>query len=59
MPLRPYDQDRMFLLPPSLNECVRADHPARVLSEIIDRIERIEALIKKAHELGKEDESRE
>lgn len=39
MPLRPYDQDQMFLLPPSLNEWVRTDHPARVFSEIIDRID--------------------
>lgn len=36
MPLRPYDQDQMFLLPPSMNEWVREDHPSRVFSEIID-----------------------
>ncbi|MCG2722576.1 MAG: transposase [Thermodesulfovibrionales bacterium] len=39
MPLRPYDQEQIFLLPPSLNEWVRQDHPARVFSEIIDRID--------------------
>jgi len=39
MPLRPYEQDQMFLLPPSLNEWVREDNPARVFSEIIDRID--------------------
>lgn len=39
MPLRPYDQEQTFLLPPSLNEWVRRDHPARVFSELIDRIE--------------------
>lgn len=39
MPLRPYDQDQVFLLPPSLNEWVRHDHPGRVFSEIIDRID--------------------
>lgn len=39
MPLRPYDQDQMFLLPPSLNEWIRQEHPARVFSEIIDRID--------------------
>lgn len=39
MPLRPYNQDEIFLLPPSLNEWVRQDHPARVFSEIIDRID--------------------
>lgn len=39
MPLRPYEQDQMFLLPPSLNEWVRDDNPARIFSEIIDRID--------------------
>ncbi|MBI4681454.1 MAG: IS1182 family transposase [Nitrospirae bacterium] len=39
MPLRPYDQDQIFLLPPSLNEWVRDDHPARVLSEITERLD--------------------
>ncbi|MDH5769487.1 MAG: IS1182 family transposase [Nitrospirota bacterium] len=39
MPLRPYEQEQMFLLPPSLNEWVRADNPARVFSEIIDRLD--------------------
>lgn len=39
MPLRPYDQEQMFLLPPSLNEWVRRDHPARVFSEVVDRMD--------------------
>ena len=39
MPLRAYDQDQMFLLPPSLNEWVRHDHPERVFSEIIERMD--------------------
>ena len=39
MPLRPYEQDQIFLLPPSLNEWVRADNPARVFSEIIDGLD--------------------
>jgi transposase len=39
MPLRPYDQEQIFILPPSLNEWVRLDHPARVFSELIDRID--------------------
>lgn len=38
MPIRPYNQDQMFLLPPSLDEWVRHDHPARVFSEVVDRI---------------------
>src|SRR4030066_772738 len=41
MPLRPYDQDQMFLLPPSLNEWVREDHPSRVFSETIDKLDTI------------------
>jgi len=39
MPLRPYDQEQVFLLPPSLNEWVREDHPARVFSEIMEGID--------------------
>jgi hypothetical protein len=39
LPLRPYDQKQMFLLPPSLNEWVRQDYTARVFSEIIDRLD--------------------
>lgn len=39
MPLRPYEQDQIFLLPPSLNEWVRDDNPARVFSEIIDKVD--------------------
>ncbi|MFC1524955.1 IS1182 family transposase, partial [Planctomycetota bacterium] len=32
-------QDQQFLLPPSLNEWVRKDHPARVFSDIISQCE--------------------
>ncbi len=39
MPVRPYDQDQQFLLPPSLNEWLRKDHPARVFSEIVDQLD--------------------
>lgn len=39
MPLRPYNQYLMFLLPPSLDEWVPKDHPARILSEILERID--------------------
>jgi transposase len=39
MPLRPYNQHQRFLLPPDLNEWVRHDHPARIFSEIIDRMD--------------------
>ena len=40
MPVRPYDQKQQFLLPPSLDEWLRGDHPARVFSEIIDQLPR-------------------
>lgn len=39
MPVRPYDQNQHFLLPPSLNEWIRGDHPARVFSDIVDRLD--------------------
>ncbi len=39
MPLRPYDQEQIFLLPPSLSEWVRHDHPARVFFAVIDRVD--------------------
>jgi transposase len=39
MPIRPYNAEQLFLLPPSLNEWVRADHPARVLSDIVSRLD--------------------
>jgi transposase len=39
MPLRPYAQAQVFLLPPDLDEWVRRDHPARIFSEIIDKID--------------------
>jgi transposase len=40
MPIRPYDnKNQLFLLPPSVNEWVRADHPARVLSDIVDHLD--------------------
>jgi len=39
MPVRPYDQNQQFLLPPSLNEWLRKDHPARIFSDIVDRLE--------------------
>ena len=39
MPVRPYDQKQQFLLPPSVDEWLRGNHPARVFSEIIDKLE--------------------
>ena len=40
MPIRPYNnKNQLFLLPPSVNEWVRSDHPARVLSDIVDHLD--------------------
>lgn len=39
MPVRPYEQNQLFLLPPSLDEWISKDHPARVFSDIIDRLD--------------------
>jgi len=39
MPIRSQShKDQLFLLPPSVNEWVRSDHPARVLSDIVDHV---------------------
>jgi hypothetical protein len=40
MPVRPYNnKSQFFLLPPSVNEWVRSDHPAWVLSDIVDHLD--------------------
>jgi transposase len=39
MPFRAYDQHKRFLLPPSLDEWIEKEHPARILSELVDRLE--------------------
>lgn len=39
MAFRAYDQNQTFLLPPCLDEWVEEDHPARILSEIVDRLD--------------------
>jgi transposase len=38
MPFRPYDQNQSFLFPPHLNDWVTDDHPARVFSDLVDRL---------------------
>lgn len=35
----PYDQNQLSLLPPSLEDFVGKDHPARILNEIIEKID--------------------
>lgn len=39
MPFREYDQNQTFLLPPCLDEWVGKSHPARILSEIVERLD--------------------
>ena len=43
---KPYQQNQMFLLPPSLEDMVASNHPVRIVSEVIDKID-IDAIIKK------------
>ena len=33
---RSYDPDQVFLMPPSLNDWLPEDHPARFVSELVD-----------------------
>jgi len=39
MPFRPYDQNQSFLFPPHLNDWVTDEHPARVFSDLVDRLQ--------------------
>jgi transposase len=38
MPARPYDQHQSYLLPPYLTDWIPKKHPARVFSDLIDRL---------------------
>ena len=42
---KPYEQNQMYLLPPSIEEMIEKNHPVRVVNEIIEKIN-IEPLIK-------------
>ena len=41
-----YQQNQVFLFPPNLDDLIAANHPVRVVSEVIDRID-IDILLKK------------
>lgn len=43
---KPYSQQQAFLLPPSLEELIRMDHPVRTVNAVLEKVD-IEPLVKK------------
>lgn len=39
MPLRPFTREQMWLLPPSLDELLPMDHPARYVGAFVEALD--------------------